>query len=208
MPSKLPRLYVILDAGVLAGRANLAVPIAEQMYAAGVRLIQYRDKSGAPRHILETLTALRSACPDATLILNDRPDLAALAPCDGVHVGQEDLSPADARRVVGPGKIVGVSTHNEAQVRAADSTDADYIAMGPVFGTLTKENPDPVVGLAGVRRARELTAKPLVAIGGITRANARSVIDAGADSVALISGLFAPGETVAQVVRDFLDILR
>ena len=132
-----------------------------------------------------------SACH---LILNDRADLAVLANFDGVHVGQGDLSPEDARRVVGTDRIVGVSTHTDEQVRIADQSCADYIAIGPVFATGTKLNPDPVVGLEGVRRARALTTKPLVAIGGITRDNARSVIDAGADSVAVISALFAPDE--------------
>lgn len=208
MADGLPRLYAILDAGVLAARGMAAEDAARQMYEAGVRLLQYRDKAGAPQAILRALAAIRGTCPEATLILNDRPDLAVLAGCDGVHVGQQDLSPGDARRVIGAGKIVGVSTHNEAQVRVADASEAGYIAIGPVFATGTKENPDPVVGVAGVRRARPLTRKPLVVIGGITRANARSVIDAGADSVAVISALFAPGETVAQVVRDFLEILR
>jgi thiamine-phosphate pyrophosphorylase len=151
-----------------------------------------------------------SAC---RLILNDRADLAVLANFDGVHVGQGDLSPEDARRVVGQdcvgsARIVGVSTHTDEQVRIADQSCADYIAIGPVFATGTKLNPDPVVGLEGVRRARSLTHKPLVAIGGITRSNARSVIDAGADSVAVISALFAANESPQQVARDFLARLR
>jgi thiamine-phosphate pyrophosphorylase len=122
-------------------------------------------------------------------------------------VGQGDLSPEDASAVVGAGRLVGVSTHDERQVKLADLSCADYIAMGPVFPTGSKLNPDPVVGLEGVRRARALTTKPLVAIGGITRTNARSVIEAGADSVAVVSGLFAPGESVENVARDFLSIL-
>jgi thiamine-phosphate pyrophosphorylase len=142
------------------------------------------------------------------LILNDRADIAVLANFDGVHVGQGDLSPADARRVVGPDRIVGVSTHTDEQVRIADQSCADYIAIGPVFATGTKLNSDPVVGLEGVRRARALTTKPLVAIGGITRSNARSVIDAGADSVAVISSLFAANQSPEQVARDFLARLR
>jgi thiamine-phosphate pyrophosphorylase len=140
--------------------------------------------------------------------MNDRADLAVLANFDGVHVGQGDLSPADARRVVGPDRIVGVSTHTDEQVRIADQSCADYIAIGPVFATGTKLNSDPVVGLDGVRRARALTRKPLVAIGGITRANARSVIDAGADSIALISALFDAQESPEQLARDFLARLR
>jgi thiamine-phosphate pyrophosphorylase len=140
--------------------------------------------------------------------MNDRADLAVLAEFDGVHVGQGDLLPEDARRVVGAGGVVGVSTHTDEQVAAAELSGADYAAIGPVFATGTKPDAEAVVGLGGVRRAQALTRKPIVAIGGITRANARSVIDAGADSVAVISGLFAEGESVEQVARDFLARLR
>ncbi|WP_433963977.1 thiamine phosphate synthase [Tunturiibacter gelidiferens] len=130
---------------------------------------------------------------ECRLILNDRADLALLAGWDGVHVGQEDLSPQDARRVVGAQRWVGISTHTEEQVREAELSSADYVAVGPVFATGTKLNAEPVIGLAGVSLARTLTKKPIVAIGGVTRANARSVIDAGADSVAVISALIAEG---------------
>ncbi len=209
---KLPRLYAIADAQLLAARdfarEDLAV-FAGALRAAGVTLVQYRDKLGSPQEILLAAAVLREAYAGtgATLILNDRADLAVLAEFDGVHVGYEDLSPEDARSVVGPRRIVGVSTHNDAQVLAADASYADYIAIGPVFATGTKENPDPMVGLEAVRRARALTKKPLVAIGGITRENARSVIETGADSVAVISGLIVPGESVEQVARDFLELL-
>ncbi len=126
---------------------------------------------------------------DVRLIMNDRADLCLAAGFAGVHVGQDDLSPEGARRVIGPDLWLGVSTHNPQQLQEADRSTADYLAIGPVFPTSSKEKPDPVVGLEGVRRARELTRKPLVAIGGITRANARSVMEAGADSVAVISDL-------------------
>jgi thiamine-phosphate pyrophosphorylase len=148
------------------------------------------------------------AVTDAMLVMNDRADLAMLAGWGGVHVGQGDLLPEDARQVVGMGRAVGVSTHNEEQVRAVDAGCADYIAVGPVFATGTKVDAEPVIGLEGVRRARALTGKPIVAIGGITRANARSVIDAGADSVAVISELLAVGERPEKVARDFIALLR
>jgi thiamine-phosphate pyrophosphorylase len=141
---------------------------------------------------------------EVTLIMNDRADLALAAGFDGVHVGQDDL-PVDAvRTIVGPGGIIGTSTHNPEQICLADQTDADYLAIGPVFATASKENPDPVVGLEGVRLARSLTTKPLVAIGGITRANCRSVLDAGADSVAVISDLVNNPRASAE---EFLRIL-
>jgi thiamine-phosphate pyrophosphorylase len=203
---RLPRLYAIVDADVLAARGVALREFARGLRAAGVMLVQYRDKTGSPQDILAAAEALREefAEPDARLILNDRADLALLAGFGGVHVGQEDLSPEDARAVVGPKLIVGVSTHNDVQVRTADARCPDYIAIGPVFATGTKENPSPIVGLEGVRRARALTRKPLVAIGGITRENARSVIEAGADSVAVISGLLVAGESMEKVARDFL----
>ena len=206
----IPRLYAIADAELLAAREIPLESFARELLSAGVELIQYRDKSRSPQAILRAASLLREvfAGTSTRLILNDRADLAVLADFDGVHVGQSDLSPEDARRVIGPTRIVGVSTHTDAQVIAAVLTPADYIAIGPAFATSTKQNPDPVVGLEGIRRARALTTKPLVAIGGITCANARGVLSAGADSVAIISALFSPGETVAQVARDFLSLLR
>lgn len=205
----LPKLYPILDAGLLAARGYDLRWAAEQMRTAGVELLQYRDKAGSPQSILQNAAVVREvfAGTSCRLILNDRADLAALADWGGVHVGQGDLSPDDARRVVGELRWVGVSTHNEEQVRLADTSCADYIAVGPVFATGTKLDAEPVIGLDGVRRARALTSKPMVAIGGITRENAQNVIEAGADSVALISALFVEGESVAKVTRDFLEIL-
>ncbi len=184
--------------------------VAEDLKAAGVRLLQYRNKVGEPVSILRAAAVLWEvfAGTGCRLIMNDRADLAVSAGFGGVHVGQGDLSPEDARRVVGAERWVGVSTHNDEQLRIANETSADYIAVGPVFATGTKVDAEPVIGLEGVRRARALTQKPIVAIGGITRANARNVIDAGADSVAVISALFVEGETVEKVARDFLEILR
>jgi len=209
-PLQLPHLYPILDAELLAARSLSLAAVASELRAAGVTLLQYRDKNGSPQEILRACAVLRKAFSSSPcrLILNDRADLAVLANFDGVHVGQDDLFPEDARRIVGPDRIVGVSTHTPEQVRIADQSCADYIAIGPVFTTGTKLNPDPVVGLEGVRHARALTTKPLVAIGGITRDHARSVIEAGADSVAVISALFADGQTVDHVARDFLARLR
>ena len=134
--------------------------------------------------------------------MNDRADLCLAADFDGVHVGQDDLFPESVRKIIGPNRWLGVSTHNPEQLRAADLTSADYLAIGPVFATSSKQNPDPVVGLDGIRRARELTRKPLVAIGGITRQNAASVIAAGADSVAVISDLLPdPGKSAEAFLR-------
>ena len=152
-------------------------------------LFQYRNKSGNARQMLSQARELRRKLEGARLIMNDRADLCLAAGFDGVHLGQEDLSPEGARRIVGEKLWVGISTHNPEQVRAEASGSADYVAVGPVFATSSKANPDPVIGLEGVRAARRLTQKPLVAIGGITRENCRSVLEAGADAVAVISDL-------------------
>jgi thiamine-phosphate pyrophosphorylase len=197
----LPRFYPILDAGLLL-RAGLSIEsFARELREAGIRFLQYRDKEASDEVLLQRAATLRRIFPasDSRLILNDRVPLVLSAGYDGVHVGQDDLSPAEARALVGPEVMVGVSTHGESQlVKAADSP-VDYVAIGPVFATSSKQVPDPVVGLEGVRAARALTDKPLVAIGGITRANCAAVIEAGADSVAVISDLIqSPGKSIEE----------
>jgi thiamine-phosphate pyrophosphorylase len=226
----LQQLYAIADAEVLRGRGVGLREFASELRAAGVELVQWRDKVGSPQEVLAGAAILREVFTGTgcRLVMNDRADLAVLAGFGGVHVGQGDLLPEDAKAVArgsdpthamrphewgtqvvsGYEFWVGVSTHTEEQVKVADLGCADYVAVGPVFATGTKLDAEPVIGLEGVRRARALTGKPLVAIGGITRENARTVIDAGADSVAVISGLFARGETVAKVAGDFLGVLR
>jgi thiamine-phosphate pyrophosphorylase len=186
---QLPKLYAILDRSCFADSGRL-ISCAQELVGAGATLLQYRNKTDNARVMLEDAQKLkRQLGPSVILVMNDRADLCLAAEFDGLHVGQEDLSPAGARKVIGKDLWLGVSTHNPEQVAEADQTSSDYVAVGPVFATASKTNPDPVVGLEGVRRTRALTRKPLVAIGGITRANCRSVIDAGADSVAVISDL-------------------
>ncbi len=185
----LPRLYAILDSSSFSDTQTLCAT-ASELVAAGVTLLQYRNKSDNARQMLDQARELkRRLSSSVKLIMNDRADLCLAAAFDGVHVGQDDLSPEGVRRVIGKSLWLGVSTHNPEQLAAADKTTADYLAIGPVFATSSKANPDPVIGLDGVRRARALTRKPLVAIGGITRENCRSVLDAGADTVAVISDL-------------------
>jgi thiamine-phosphate pyrophosphorylase len=244
----LPSLYPIIDFSSFAAKPDpiaAIVSYAEELLQAGVTLIQLRDKSlGDPgqvnttRRFLSCARELRRITLDkATLIINDRVDLCLAADADGVHLGQDDLSPEAARRIfdsishpsqslgvstqrvphpfastqqrsteiagerVGE-KLIGFSTHNLAQIREADALPVDYIAIGPVFATGSKANPDPVVGIEGVKQARQATSKPLVAIGGITRLNCRQVRDAGADSVAVISDLLeSPGKAVADFLR-------
>ena len=197
----LSRLYAIIDAAFFPDTPAL-LTFAGELRTAGVTLFQYRDKSGNTRQMLSQAREMRRKLPDARLIMNDRADLCLAAGFDGVHLGQEDLSVEGARRVVGKGLWVGVSTHVPDQVRAAAAGMADYVAVGPVFATSSKANPDPIIGLEGLRVARGLTTKPLVAIGGITRKNCRSVLEAGADSVAVISDLLgSPGKSAEEFLR-------
>jgi thiamine-phosphate pyrophosphorylase len=201
----LPRLYAILDSSRFADIDALWLS-ATELIAGGVTLLQYRNKSGKARQMLEQAWELkRRLRPSVKLIMNDRADLCLAAGFDGVHLGQDDLSPAGARAVIGGSLWLGVSAHNPQQVVEADKTTADYLAIGPVFATLSKANPDPVIGLDGVRQARALTRKPLVAIGGITRENCRSVVEAGVDAVAVISDLIREPRKSAE---EFFRILR
>jgi thiamine-phosphate pyrophosphorylase len=254
---KLPPLYPIIDFSCFAAKPDpimATVRYAEELINAGATLIQLRDKS-QPKQTRRFLSCARElrrvtwgigTTPRATLIINDRVDICLAADADGVHLGQDDLSPAAARRIFDAVTIdapetpipwvphpfasnplqsseilservgeqtavatrkkflIGFSTHNLAQLREADSLPVDYIAIGPVFATGSKANPDPVVGLEGVRQARQVTRKPLVAIGGITRQNCAQVKAAGADAVAVISDIL---ESPAKAVADFLRVL-
>jgi thiamine-phosphate pyrophosphorylase len=201
----LPRMYAIVDSSCRGSTRDL-VAFAEDLASVGCTLLQYRNKSGNALVRLQQAQQLKKHVGDnVRLIMNDRADLCLAADFDGVHVGQDDLLPESVRKIIGPDRWLGVSTHNPEQLRDADLTSADYLAIGPVFATSSKDKPDPVVGLEGVRRARQLTRKPLVAIGGITRENATSVIDAGADCIAVISDLLREPRKSAE---EFLRILR
>ena len=206
-----PALYAILDADPeFSAEPTLSLPeIADRLAEAGVELFQYRDKRGSARRIHENSQALcrRLASKNVRVIVNDRADIAAMVDAGGVHVGQDDLPVEDARKICGAALWVGVSTHNLEQLRAADGTSADYIAVGPVFPTGTKANPDPVVGLEFLREARRITRKPLVAIGGITVESAGDVYQAGADSIAVIRDLMAASDP-AQRAREYLAIAK
>jgi thiamine-phosphate pyrophosphorylase len=217
--SKFPALYPILDADlVLRGthppeRRALLQRLVRELAQAGVEILQYRNKQDDDATVLEDARAMRDAAArigpvPMKLILNDRVPLVSAAGWDGVHVGQEDLSPQQARLLLGDGAVVGLSTHNEEQTRAADRQPVDYIAVGPVFATASKTDTSPVIGLDGVRRARQLTGKPLVAIGGITLETAAAVYGAGADSVAVIAAIFGSGRHPVQAARDFLEIFK
>jgi thiamine-phosphate pyrophosphorylase len=197
----IPRLYAIIDPAQAGDRS--IDEIAAALLSAGVKLIQFRDKKASSGELYLNARRLGETVRRAggTFIVNDRADVARAVDADGVHVGQDDLPVESARAVIGPGKIVGYSTHVLDQVKEADRSSADYIALGPIFPTLSKENPDAVVGLAGLREARKATRKPLVAIGGITFENAGVVFQAGADSVAVIRGLVGEADIQARALQ-------
>jgi thiamine-phosphate pyrophosphorylase len=211
MPAMLlPKLYPIADKATLDARGMSVREFAHSLARSGVGILQYRDKYGTQEAVLQAATEIAEefAARSCFLIMNDHPELAREMGW-GVHVGQNDMTPAEAHRIMGRHRgVIGVSTHNDPQILVAEAGVADYVAVGPVFATDSKVDAEPVVGLDGVRRARALTSKPLVAIGGITRENARSVIQAGADAVAVISALFVPGQTPDTIAKDFLEILR
>jgi thiamine-phosphate pyrophosphorylase len=199
-----PRLYAIIDPSLLT---ISELDLAESLAASGVELIQYRNKTASSRHFYEISRKLSSVLGPrgVRLIVNDRPDIALLAGANGVHVGQDDLGVEDARAICGPGNWVGISTHSLEQLAAADRTSADYIAIGPIFPTATKKNPDPVVGTELLRQARKMTKKPLVAIGGITLERAAEVYRAGADSLAVIRDLTCVPNPAVRA-REYLDV--
>lgn len=214
--SGFPRLYPILDFAWVfpsgapegASRRERLRGLVRELAEAGVELLQYRNKLDPDGLVLEDAMAMREAAPGMRLILNDRVALVAAARWDGVHVGQEDLAAAEARQALGPGAVVGLSTHTDEQVRRADQEPVDYIAIGPVYRTESKLDTSPVIGVESVARARALTQKPLVAIGGIHSANAGAVYEAGADAVAVIAAIFGMGRKAADSAKDFLAILK
>jgi thiamine-phosphate pyrophosphorylase len=195
---KLPRLYAIVDRGPNLSFAD-SRDFVQELVRAGVTLLQYRNKSGDAAEMLSEARELkRIAGPGVKVIMNDRADLSVAAGVDGVHVGQDDISVRGARAMCAMPLIVGISTHSLKQMEEADVSSADYIAFGPIFATGSKMNPDPVVGLDGLRAARGKTKKPLVAIGGITLENCEQVINAGADAVAVISALKSEPKRAAE----------
>jgi thiamine-phosphate pyrophosphorylase len=197
----LPRFYPILDTGLCARRGLNIVTGAEAILAGGAKILQLRHKTHFSRDVFSQAQHIQSLCAaaGALFVINDRADMALLLDSD-LHVGQDDLPPAAARRLIGPERLLGFSTHNEAQLCAALEEPVDYVALGPIFGTVSKLNPDPLVGLNELQRLRALTVKPLVAIGGITRSNASQTIEAGADSVAVIADLI-PDECTPESLR-------
>ncbi len=198
--NRLPRLYAILDGGTVRAAGLDLLDTAKAMRDAGLTLLQYRDKGEGEAAILKNARSIARLFEGsgAMLLLNDWPEIAIEAEWDGVHVGQMDAAVAVARRIVGPNRIVGVSTHNPVQFLAAAATDANYLAFGPIFGSSTKLDAEPAVGLEGLREIRRLTTRPIVAIGGVSEERMPAVYAAGADSIALIGALFQQGESVLE----------
>ena len=205
----LPRFYPILDPEIAARHGIDPVAAAEQILEGGAKILQFRHKGFFSREGFAQLERVAELCRDAGVlfVVNDRADLAALTGA-ALHLGQDDLTPSAARKVVGSATLIGFSTHNEPQLRAAAAEPANYLALGPIFGTSSKHNPDPIVGIDELRRLRPLTDRPLVAIGGITRSNAQAVLAAGADSVAIIGDLFAAGSNVRARSQEWVSLTR
>ena len=202
---KLPRVYPILDSESLE-RCGVSMETAAAAWLeGGAGIMQIRHKSHWTRDFFETARTVARLCREngTPLIVDDRADFAMLLGT-GLHVGQDDLAPRDARKLIGSEATLGYSSHNLAQLAAAGGEPVDYVAIGPIFATSSKRNPDPVVGVEEIRRCRALIEKPLVAIGGITLANARDVWDAGADSVAIIGALL-PQSATARALRERME---
>ncbi len=211
---RLPRLYPVLDTATLARRGLEPEQAAEAILEAGARILQLRHKGFFTRRLFEVAGHIAALCRryGAWFIVNDRADIALLVGA-GLHVGQDDLPPAEARRLLGSGRVIGFSTHTPQQLASALAEPVDYVAFGPIFATGSKLNPDPVVGLAQLPElaARAHAAsRPLVAIGGITRERALEVLAAGADSLAVIADLYpdpCSADSLRQRVREWLDLL-
>ena len=186
----LPKFYPIIDTAAVERRGTNAVTVARALLAAGARIMQFRHKAHFDRGAFTTAATIAELCRDAgsQFVMNDRADIAMLLEAD-LHIGQDDLPAPAARRLVGRERRLGLSTHNQNQLEASGSEPVDYIALGPIFGTVSKDNPDPIVGVDELARLRALASRPLVAIGGVTRANAEAAWNAGADSVAVIGDL-------------------
>lgn len=202
MPFTLPKIYPITDA-VISGLSH--VQQVELLAAGGATLVQLREKRASPLEFYQAALAAMSVARQigVQIVINDRVDIAIAVKADGVHLGQHDLPPERARSLLGQTRIIGFSSHSLEQALAADSTPVDYIAIGPLFQTRTKDKPDPVVDLETVTEIRRLVAKPLVGIGGIRLETAASVIEAGADSVAVISDLLSARD-IPERTRSFL----
>jgi len=201
----IPTVYAITD------REITGLSQAEQvrrLAAGGIRWIQLRDKRASPREFyMQARAAVELARERGiVIIINDRVDIALAVDADGVHVGQDDLSPEKARRLLGPNKIVGFSTHSVEQALQADALPIDYIAVGPIFPTMTKVSPDPAVGVEIIKILRPQLRKPIVAIGGITLERAPEVLQAGANSVAVISDLLKSPDLTARA-REYVEKL-
>lgn len=202
---KLPRVYPILDTDSLAPRGISLITAASALLEGGAGILQIRHKGHWTRADFTAGHEVARLCREsgAICIVNDRADFAVLFEA-GIHVGQDDLSPRDVRKLVGAEAILGFSTHTLAQLCAAGGEPVDYVALGPIFTTVSKRNPDAVTGIDALRECRPLLEKPLVAIGGITLENAAEVWTAGADSVAVIGGLI-PAAAGARALRERME---
>lgn len=205
MSLKLPKIYPITDTRLTKLSHTEQI---KKLIAGGAKFIQLREKYAAPKDFFadaeRTLKIAREN--DVKIIVNDRVDIAFALKANGVHLGQDDLPPVEARKILGEKAIIGFSTHSIEQALEAVKFPIDYLAIGPVFATQTKENPDAIVGLKGVKQVREAIGDfPLVAIGGISKENFREVLEAGADSLAIIKSILFPPDKITENLADFIN---
>ena len=205
MNLKLPKIYPITDTRI--AKLSHAEQV-KKLIEGGAKFIQLREKYASSEDFYtqaeETLVIARKQ--NVKIIINDRVDIAFALKADGVHLGQDDLPPEEARNILGENAIIGFSTHSVSQAIEAVRLPIDYLAIGPVFATDTKENPDEVVGLEGVKEISQAIGDfPLVAIGGINLSNFRQVLSSGAKSIAVISGILSNGEMIAETLQEFYD---
>ena len=200
--TSLRRLYAISDASF-----GDPVRLAQALFDGGARLVQVRNKKASARELFNQVESILKRAPaDASVIVNDRVDVARITGAAGVHLGQSDIGVVEARRILGPGQIIGFSTHNLEQALAASKLPADYIAVGPIFPTSTKLNAEPVVGLEKLATICKAVQKPVVAIGGIRLENAAEVLAAGPHSIAVVSDLLSAADIQARV-REWINQL-
>ena len=206
MALDIPSIYPITDTAI----SGLSIPEQVRRFiAGGATFIQIRDKQASSREFFEAAAAAMAIARehDVRVVINDRVDIAMMVSADGVHLGQEDLSPPHARQLLGERAIIGYSTHTLQQAKEAAAMPVDYIAFGPVFPTSTKDRPDPVVGLEMLRQVKELIGdRPLVAIGGITLKTVRSVLTAGADSAAIISDVLCDADQISERISGLISL--
>ena len=204
---KIQGLYAIIDNSIRPELSN--IEIAKRVLPGGTKIVQLRGKGLSSKELLEQAREIRELTrkAGATFIVNDRADIAILSDADGVHLGQDDLPIAEARKILGREKLIGISTHNLDQALKAEQEGSDYIGFGPVFGTKTKADAEEAKGIEALKEVKKKVSIPVIAIGGINLENLKEVIDAGADGVAVISAI-VKAENIEETTKRFIEAFK